>query len=195
MKANFLLNSHNYSSAPLIILVLILLVSPSFAHICTNSIYVWVWKTEFEFLRWQEKVRKAKKIQDTCKKQEKMKNHQASLWHWVVNLPNKRRQFMFKYAFLVGYCTTRAAFAPKGKGTIQWRWVTFETHLYVKANHICHQFIIKKLVREWLKKEYLCYKGESREAKLWFFRETISLQRKESRFQLCTQNDCLWLAA
>ena len=31
-------------------------------------------------------------------------------------------------------------------------------------------------------KKYLCYKGESKEPKLLVFRETIPLQRKESRF-------------
>ena len=35
--------------------------------------------TDLDFLRWQGKVQKAQTIQDTCKKQEKVKNHRASL--------------------------------------------------------------------------------------------------------------------
>ena len=62
-----------------------------------------------------------------------------------------------------------------------------ELHLLSVYNkETCTRTIIKK---------YLCYKGESKEAKLLVFRETIPLQRKESRFQLCTQNDCLRLVA
>ena len=125
VESNFLLNSHNHSFAPLIILVF---NSTCVTVFCSHmyKLYVWVEKTDLECLRWQGKVQKAQTIQDTCKKQEKVKNHRASLWDWVVNLPDNRRQLMFKYASLVGYCTTRAAFGPKGKGTIQWRWVTFE---------------------------------------------------------------------
>ena len=149
LESNFLLNSYNHLTAPLIILVPDSTCVTEFrSHM--YKLYVWVKKTELEFHRWQGKVQKAQTIQDTCKKQEKVKNHRASFWDWVVNLPDKRRQLMFKYTFLVGYCTTRAAFGAKGKGTIQWRWVTFQTHLYIKMNYICHQFIIKKLVREWL---------------------------------------------
>ena len=98
--SNFLLNSHNHSTAPLIILV--------FDYTCVTvfcsrmyKLYVWVEKTDLDFLRWQGKVQKAQTIQDTCKKQEKVKNHGASFWDWVVNRPDKRRQLMFKYASLV----------------------------------------------------------------------------------------------
>ena len=135
-------------------------------------------KTDLDFLRWQGKVQKAQTIQDTCKKQEKVKNHRASLWDWVVNLPDKRRQLMFKYASLVGYCTTRAAFGPKGKGTIQWRWVTFETHLYIKMNYICYEFIIKKLVREWFFKKILVLEERFQRGKVVSFQRNYFVATK-----------------
>ena len=100
VESNFLLNSHNHSTASLIILVFDCTCVTVF---CSHmyKLYVWVEKTDLECLRWQGKVQKAQTIQDTCKKQEKVKNHGASFWDWVVNRPDKRRQLMFKYASLV----------------------------------------------------------------------------------------------
>ena len=78
VESNFLLNSYNHHTAPLIILVLDSTCVTEFrSHM--YKLYVWVKKTELEFLRWQGKVQKAQTIQDTCKKQEKVKNHRASL--------------------------------------------------------------------------------------------------------------------
>ena len=100
LESNFLLNSYNHLTAPLIILVPDSTCVTEFrSHM--YKLYVWVKKTELEFHRWQGKVQKAQTIQDTCKKQEKVKNHGASFWDWVVNRPDKRRQLMFKYASLV----------------------------------------------------------------------------------------------